>query len=167
VPSSDTCDRNRFWLSFVGPLVFWHPTIFRLFDVQLFWLWTYLVKVIPKRRYHLLNIFIFNNISLLFHLLFLNLCILFLSIYPYNLIKKIRDEWVSEWVLNAKSAFFSAISTREQDAFQWDDVDVNFILIWFCLVLVHNRRLKWCSIRTHYPVSEPTTFCSYSLKLRM
>ena len=30
-------------------------------------------------------------------------------------------------LFNAKLAFFSAISTREQDAFQWDDVDVNFL----------------------------------------
>ena len=54
-----------------------------------------------------------------------------MSIYLYNLKKNNKgwvSEWLSEWLLlNAKLAFFSAISTREQDAFQWDDVDVNIL----------------------------------------
>jgi hypothetical protein len=52
------------------------------------------------------------------------------AIYPYNLIKTIRGKWAIEWMIGVQcqKRIVSSISTRKQDAFQWDDVDANFIL---------------------------------------
>ena len=45
-----------------------------------------------------LHLFTFYKISVLFHLLVPNLCMVFVSIYPNNLIKTIQGEWEIEWL---------------------------------------------------------------------
>jgi hypothetical protein len=56
---------------------------------------------------------------------------------------------------------FSAISWGEQDNFQWDDDEVN-LNSWIFIVLDHWNN---CPTRTHYPDSESTSLCSFSLML--
>jgi len=41
---------SRCWLSCLGPLVYLLPETFNLFSFPIFWLWTYLVKIVSERR---------------------------------------------------------------------------------------------------------------------
>ena len=43
-------DLSRFWIFCLGTLVFLARTDFKLIVFQTFWLWAYLMKVIPKMR---------------------------------------------------------------------------------------------------------------------
>ena len=54
---------------------------------------------------------------------------------------------------------FSAISWREHVNFQWDDAEVYLILEWNIIV----RGWTCHPTLTHFPDSEPTSLCSFSL----
>ena len=83
-------------------------------------------------------------------------------------------QWVSDCCLTQQ---FSAISWPEQANFQWDDDEVYFVLdqhnmlSWiFFIMLDHwlnSLHIDMSPTRTHYPDSEPTCLCSFSLMLHV
>jgi hypothetical protein len=50
LPPSGIGDHSWCWLSCWGLLVYLLPTTFKLFSFPIFWLWAYLMKVIPETR---------------------------------------------------------------------------------------------------------------------
>ena len=69
---------------------------------------------------------------------------------------------------------FSAISWREQVNFQWDDDEVRFVLdkhaeldFYSASLLKQQSAGRHVAPRRHYPDSEPTSLCSFSLMLRI
>jgi hypothetical protein len=76
--------------------------------------------------------------------------------------------------LTPNKHFFLAISWREQVTFRWydDDDDFQFFTInkfsWIFIMLTQWKTVigqTWRSTRTHYTDFDPTSVCSYSLKL--